>query len=173
MQPTNIGIYCLLHKPTGSLYVGSSKRLDQRWIFWKSALRRNYQKNPLIQTLHNKWGLDSFACVYLEFTTDADKLFELENKWIKRLNPDLNLYKTAKGTNWGERRNARRRKYLTGGKSVHNYRRYQLTAPDGTEYCTDHLAGFAELFSLERSQLTQVATGRFKSHLGWRCRYID
>lgn len=48
--PQGQGIYCLIHRPTGSLYVGSSVNLRGRAYEWLAALKRGYFSHP-----HEEW----------------------------------------------------------------------------------------------------------------------
>lgn len=59
-----------------------------------------------------------------------------------------------------------------GRKFARNRRQFRLIDPSGNVYTCDNLNKFCKEHGLKNSQLTAVASGRFKSHQGWRCEYL-
>ena len=81
----HIGIYVILNKANGKVYVGQSINLFDRLRVHKSSLRGNYHKNSHLQSSWNMYGEDSFEFLPLEFC-DRDCLDYLEEWWIDYFN---------------------------------------------------------------------------------------
>lgn len=78
----NCGIYSILNKVNGKLYVGQTTNLHQRWIQHKHRLRNNYHFNPHLQSAWNKYGEDAFEYNPLEHCTKKE-LGNCEDWWIE------------------------------------------------------------------------------------------
>lgn len=79
------GIYKILNKISGKIYIGSAVKLDMRWSQHKSKLKLNTHPNKYLQSSFNKNGLDNFEFLKLEYC-EKDKLIEREQYWIDALN---------------------------------------------------------------------------------------
>lgn len=77
----NCGIYSILNKFDGKIYVGQSVNIHKRFIRHKSALKCNYHPNIHLQNSWNKYGKDSFEFNILELC-DEEKLDDNEIWWI-------------------------------------------------------------------------------------------
>ncbi|MCM3387334.1 GIY-YIG nuclease family protein [Ureibacillus chungkukjangi] len=81
----DIGIYKILNKLNGKVYIGQSKRLSVRINSHKRALRNNAHDNIHLQKAFNKYGEDSFEYIIIEECTD-DILTDRELFWINYYN---------------------------------------------------------------------------------------
>lgn len=75
------GIYIILNKSNGKVYVGQTVNLHRRWIQHKHKLRNNYHFNFHLQNAWNRYGEKSFEYHPVEHCT-KDKLGECEDWWI-------------------------------------------------------------------------------------------
>lgn len=78
-------------------YVGSSKDLDSRRKSHLGALKGNRHHNCIMQRLYNKYGLGEFNFSILE--SEVVDLFDRENYWITKLNPNMNIGSVGGGDN--------------------------------------------------------------------------
>lgn len=60
------GVYKILNKITGKMYIGYSTNIVSRWYGHKSQLRRNIHKNVYLQGAWNKYGEQNFEFIILE-----------------------------------------------------------------------------------------------------------
>ena len=77
----NCGIYFILNKTNGKVYVGQTTDFHDRWIKHKHKLRNNYHYNPHLQSAWNKYGEDSFEYHQLEHCS-KEALGDCEDWWI-------------------------------------------------------------------------------------------
>lgn len=80
------GIYVILNTVSGKMYVGSAVDLNKRWRTHKSHLNNDAHCNPYLQSAWNKYGSDSFQCIFVEFVLDTNKLVSIEQLWINAFN---------------------------------------------------------------------------------------
>ena len=85
------GIYYILNKVNGKIYIGQSVNLNQRLMRHKAELRGNYHPNEHLQNAWNYYGEDSFKFSLLEECDESD-LDNLEIHYI-------NLYDTTNREN--------------------------------------------------------------------------
>ena len=76
-----IGIYCILNKNNGKIYIGSSANIARRITTHKYKLRDNIHINSNLQRAYNRQGKHSFHFITLEITTE-NNLIEREQFWI-------------------------------------------------------------------------------------------
>lgn len=62
----NSGIYKIICKPTGKIYIGSSVNIQHRWSVHRATLRGDYHHNNYLQHAWNKYGEDSFGFEVIE-----------------------------------------------------------------------------------------------------------
>ena len=74
------GIYGIISKKTGKVYVGSSKDTYKRILAHKAALRLQYHNNQHMLRHFNMYGEDDFSYGVLEFC-DETKLQDREEYW--------------------------------------------------------------------------------------------
>lgn len=80
-----IGIYSILNKINGKIYVGQSIDVETRWRNHKNELNRNNHNNSHLQSAWNKYGEQSFEFNLLEKCND-NKLDDNEIWWIDYFN---------------------------------------------------------------------------------------
>lgn len=81
------GIY-KISTPNGSVYVGSSTRIEGRWSDHRGALGRGTHRSARLQAAFNKHG--SALCYEIIETCISDDLNEREQFWIDTLGAELN-----------------------------------------------------------------------------------
>lgn len=77
------GIYCIENIITHKKYIGQAKNIKARWSKHKSGLNKNKHHNDYLQKAWNKYGLDCFEFIVLEYCS-ADILDEREKYYIKK-----------------------------------------------------------------------------------------
>jgi predicted GIY-YIG superfamily endonuclease len=87
------GIYMIHCLPTGDVYIGSSKRIEQRWVDHKSSLQRSVHHCTKLQDYWNTFGSDNFEHKTLELTSDLEAR---ETYWMQEYKD--NLLNTAETT---------------------------------------------------------------------------
>jgi group I intron endonuclease len=93
------GIYKITAVHNGKFYIGSSADIRVRWNRHNCDFRKNIHSNKLMQNIYNKYGKDSFVFEIVELI-EKQFLIETEQKYIDKLNPDLNIRLIAE-TNLG------------------------------------------------------------------------
>lgn len=81
MSILDSGIYSILNKLNGKIYVGLTEHLSSRKSTHFSLLRNNKHFNPHLQSSFNKYGESAFEFNVIEYC-DVDKLDECEDWWI-------------------------------------------------------------------------------------------
>lgn len=76
-----IGIYCILNKLNGKIYIGQSVNIEKRWIHHKHSLNTHNHRNNHLQNSWDKYGQNSFEFNILELC-DKDNLNDNEIWWI-------------------------------------------------------------------------------------------
>lgn len=97
------GIYVIVHRSTGLPYIGSSRKVRDRWNFHRSSLRRGAHSNPRLQTAWDLHGEDAFAFLVVELVSDLTQIQAREQAWLDEVEPHLpgqgyNLRGTSNGT---------------------------------------------------------------------------
>lgn len=91
------GVYQILNRTTGDLYVGSSLTIGQRWTTHRRQLNLGTHPNPHLQNAWTKYGAEAFEFSVLEFT-EPGCIVEREQHWIDTLKPVYNAVTVA---GWG------------------------------------------------------------------------
>lgn len=73
------GIYSILNKSNGKVYVGQAVKTNRRLSNHKSALRGNHHTNKHLQSSWNKYGEDAFEFNVLEYC--SEKSLDCAEKW--------------------------------------------------------------------------------------------
>jgi len=84
---THCGIYSI-STPNGSVYVGSSNKIERRWHEHRSNLRHGKHHSERLQAAWNKHG--NLLRYEILQECDIQDLDRLEQEWIDHLNADLN-----------------------------------------------------------------------------------
>lgn len=117
------GIYLITFR--NYTYVGSSKDLDSRRKSHLGDLKGNRHHNCIMQRLYNKYGLEGFTFTILE--SDVVDLFERENYWIDRLEPNMNIGSVGGGDNLTNHPN---REEIIAKRSAEQLRRNALLSEE-------------------------------------------
>lgn len=105
------GVYSILHKDSGMVYIGSSVNISRRWKEHINHLNLNKHENPKLQNAWNKYGEKAFEFIILEKTEPIkEKILSVEQTYLdkfKSYERDLgfNFYRTAgspQGNIWTE-----------------------------------------------------------------------
>lgn len=75
------GIYKILNKINGKFYIGSASYLNNRKSNHKRDLVANKHKNSHLQSAFNKYGIDAFEFIVIEYC-DKRLLLEREQYWL-------------------------------------------------------------------------------------------
>jgi group I intron endonuclease len=75
------GVYAVINKTNGHIYVGSSINIHRRKLRHLRYLKNGEHENPHLQNAYNKYGGDAFEFVILE-KTDADARLLVEQKYL-------------------------------------------------------------------------------------------
>lgn len=81
---TASGIYAIVFRPTGKMYIGSAINMRKRWLQHQNTLKRNCHRNPYLQYAWNKYGPECFCFLELE-RAEPDRLVEREQDYIDEL----------------------------------------------------------------------------------------
>lgn len=73
-------------------YIGSSNNLYRRLLEHKYELKKGKHSNDFMQNIYNKYGIDTFEYLILEYCNPKDRI-EKEKYYIEFFNSDLNLQK--------------------------------------------------------------------------------
>lgn len=98
MNAENVmGVYKIIFKLTGDLYIGSSKNIRKRQIRHFSNLRCGKHHNIFLQRVWNKYGEENFDFEIIENLEHESDLFVRETFWINALSPTYNLGEVGGG----------------------------------------------------------------------------
>ena len=92
-----IGIYRIRNSVNQKIYIGSSKDIEERWYNHKRALRAGRHHSILLQRSWDKHGEESFVFEIVELIQDENQLLILEQTYLDKLNPKLNVGKNSSG----------------------------------------------------------------------------
>jgi group I intron endonuclease len=84
MNYSQSGVYQILNKVNGKVYIGSSVTVHRRITTHKRHLLLNKHVNEKLQFAYNKYGIDNFEYSVLEYC-DKDVLLETEQKYLDTL----------------------------------------------------------------------------------------
>ncbi len=76
------GIYGILCKPTGKIYIGSAVKFGRRWMEHRTELRNGNHHSKHLQNAWNKRGENNFVFIVLEIVKRKESLVETEQKYI-------------------------------------------------------------------------------------------
>src|ERR1700675_1839406 len=97
------GIYKITNIVNGKFYIGSSKKIEERWAWHKQYLNGKYHINPKLQHSWNFHGEDKFIFEIIEEVEPNEiLLLEKEQYYLDLLKPHerevgYNICATAKG----------------------------------------------------------------------------
>lgn len=89
------GIYMITSRSSNRFYIGSAVNLLYRKNRHFCDLRKNRHQNKHLQRIFDKYGENDLTWSVIEIVEDTEKLIEREQHYIDRLNPEINISKTA------------------------------------------------------------------------------
>lgn len=89
-------VYGIYNNSNKLLYVGASKNYLDRYNKHRSELKNGTHCNLYLQSLSNRYGLDTLEFIPLFFCNEDD-LYYYETMFIKLLNPCCNMVASIKG----------------------------------------------------------------------------
>ncbi|MCE9677451.1 GIY-YIG nuclease family protein [Paraclostridium bifermentans] len=92
MYENRPGIYKIINTLNGKVYIGSTQNIRIRRNNHFTNLRYNRHHNIHLQNAYNKYGLENFEFIVLEYVDSIDYLLEKETSWIKKLKSNDNKY---------------------------------------------------------------------------------
>ncbi|HEX8843523.1 MAG TPA: GIY-YIG nuclease family protein [Pyrinomonadaceae bacterium] len=154
--PRSSGVYQILRKPTGKIYIGSTVNLRERWAGHRSSLRYGKHQNIFLQRAWNKYGESRFEFSVLEFVDEAG-LLQAEQRWINNTgcadrNIGFNISRVAGST---------------GDLFAQIWKGF--IDPEGNEITITNLHGFCRQHELDFPSMHRLAKGKskLKSYKGW------
>lgn len=94
---TTYCIYRIVCFPTAKIYVGQSKRVQQRQSTHFQKLRKNKHHSQKLQAAFNKYGESAFFAEVIEANIPPDKINERESHWIAFYNSFRDGYNMTPG----------------------------------------------------------------------------
>lgn len=85
-------IYQITNTVNGKFYIGSAKNLTRRKATHLRRLKNKTHHSRYLQNAFDKYGESSFVFSVLD-TVEDDKVYDIENQYIKDLKPDYNMMK--------------------------------------------------------------------------------
>jgi group I intron endonuclease len=76
------GIYCIINKINGMIYVGSAINIQKRKFEHFLALKKNVHANRYLQFAWNKYGAEVFSFVLMEKVNNVNDLLKIEQNWL-------------------------------------------------------------------------------------------
>lgn len=130
------GIYVILNKKNGKIYLGQAQNLHKRWKDHRACLNTNQHHNPHLQLAWNKYGAKSFQFKILERCT-VDQLDEREQHYLNIYMPKQICYNisTMVGTTRGLSPSAETRKKLSAATKS------RYTDPNERQKTSERLKG--------------------------------
>jgi group I intron endonuclease len=143
------GVYAIVHRESGKLYVGSAVDLKRRWREHRSRLCRNIHPSRRLQNAWNKHGENAFAFVVVRFCPIANLIRE-EQRWIDETGSTgrrgYNASPTA-GSQLGMKHTAESRARIAaasrGRKQTPEHRAKVVAALNGRKHTPEHRANIA------------------------------
>ena len=154
--PRASGVYQILCRPTGKVYVGSAVDLYERWRDHRRYLRQGSHHNFYLQQAWDEYGEENFEFLVIEFL-DEGKIIEREQYWIDQTGCvdksfGFNICETA------------------GYPGPINSQTWEgFIDPDGNEVVITNLAEFCRQHGLNVVSMQSLArpTHKLKAYKGW------
>lgn len=91
------GVYALVNNINGNAYIGSAVDLYDRMRDYHQARYLANRTSLVVVRAINKYGMENFTLVVLQFTTAEDAVAS-EQVWLDSHNPEYNVSPTASST---------------------------------------------------------------------------
>ena len=88
------GVYSITNIKNGKVYIGSSKKIKERWWQHKHELKLNQHSNGHLQRSYNKYGESAFKFQVLEYC-EEDERHTLEQDYINAYKEHQEVYNIA------------------------------------------------------------------------------
>jgi len=92
----SVGIYAIVQRGTGRLYIGCSVNIERRWRRHREDLRAGTHHSRTLQRAWKKHGPGAFDWVVVEIVRDVTLLRAREREWLK-LHPFYNALQIQDG----------------------------------------------------------------------------
>lgn len=137
------GIYKIINKINGKIYIGSAVDIETRWRRHKHDLNKNQHQNILLQRSWIKYWSVNFEFVILKIC-EREKLLENEQYYINNLKPDYNLAPTA-GNSLGVKHSEETKKRMSEAKKRMTDKTKQLMSQQrkGKKHTEEHKSKIA------------------------------
>jgi len=89
------GIYRVLNKINGKMYIGSAVNIKKRWAQHRRDLRGNKHHSQYLQNSWAKYGEENFVFEVILDVEDKNNLIKWEQVWMDALKPEYNMCKVA------------------------------------------------------------------------------
>lgn len=187
VPPHKSGIYKILNKINGKIYIGSAVNLYKRWIKHKRYAKGNYHHSQAFQRAWNKYGEANFEFLILEIIEDKTKLAEREQiylDWFTPYNPNIgyNICKIGK-SHVGLKRSEQARENMRQGQlgsiqtfehreniGISNSKPDKWPCPDKSRCLCDNCKDIRNKLSFERREAKAIKEGRFRARREVYCR---
>ena len=156
------GIYSILNKVNGKIYVGQSTNIKKRLNHHRNALKRNAHHNQHLQSSWNKYGEKAFEFNVLEYCSNKN-LNNNEIWWIRYFNStdDNNGYNLESGGNSSyELANETKKKMSDFRKG--------MKVPNNLKFNISNSMSSTGFFRVSKSY-----SPRYKQGFYWRYQYYD
>ncbi len=129
------------NKVNGKWYIGSAIYFNRRWYKHRRELKLNQHPNKLLQNAWNKYGLENFDFIEIDYIQNKSKLIEAEQFWIDYINPIYNIEKIA-GSSLGRKASDETKRKMSEahkGKKFSNESRHKMSiAKKGVSLTEEH-----------------------------------
>lgn len=159
-------IYKILNKINGKFYIGSANDYKKRWYQHKSALKTNSHDNNYLQNAWNKYGEENFEWIILERNIDEDIKYNVEQKYLDKLNPfppfGYNIAKIANGSFIGKDGN------VISGEDINTSTHTNEQITCAKRYMSEGLKykEITKLTDVEGKTLSHIKSGRIWLNVG-------
>lgn len=162
--PSSPGVYAILHRETGKIYIGSamgSGGIRTRLARHRSDMRLKRHGNPHLQAYHDHYGMESFDVLVLEITS-AEAARQREMQLLEKHKPWSHGFNVTQVVDeaWAVPEQLKE----TARKRQSKPFRLQL---GGDVFEGDNLAAFCRDRDLHQGAMTQVNLGKKVQFKGW------
>lgn len=184
------GIYRILNKLTGDVYIGSASRsFRNRFNEHTSKLKNNKHHSIYLQRAWNKYGEENFKFEILQVVifNKKEELIEVEQHYLDNIKPTYNMRLTADNNLGMKLREETKEKLriINTGTNSHRYgkhhseesklrikesnckNKYKVTNPNGISETVTNLSDYCKQYNLSRSNLCNVIAGKRQHHKGY------
>lgn len=95
-NPAISGVYAIINRTNGKVYIGSSADVFARLQWHQGFLRRGKHTNPHLQRAWNVYGEDAFIPTFVEQQPEGETLAAQEQRWMNTMQPEYNILRAAR-----------------------------------------------------------------------------